>query len=340
MEVAYADAPMTKQCCKRHSKHFLPSIVVLSLLWPLCLGAAPPVSDLDRGESTRIDGVKSLGLESIPGSMPAYYSPHAEARARYLQDILGGQIAYYADVFDVRFGPIALAVLDAPQWPRVAGDEPFGMPSVDGTRPAVVVMPASWDEVTWMVVPKRAEVPPGMLRRALVNGRKWDQVKFEGCDGIGTHEVGHFVIRQLGIEPQIHWFSEFLASYAGYAYLKARHPEQALSNEIFWIVALKNSPHRFTKLDDFESKYDELQQKYPGNYGWYQLALDQRVIEVFNESGLNYLLRIRQEFPTGAPALDSAQLLDKLEMISAGWRAWSLRLEASNVKASDWPAHR
>jgi len=303
----------------------------MSLFLPLCLGAARAPSDLDSGASTRIDRVKSLGLESVPGSMPAYYSPHAEARAKFLQDLLGGEIAYYANVFDVPVGPIALAVLDATQWPKVAGDEPFGMPSVDGTRPAVVVMPASWDEVTWMVVPKRAEVPPGMLRKALANGRKWDQVKFEGCDGIGTHEVGHFIIRQLGIEPQTHWFSEFLASYTGYAYLKAKDPAQALSNEIFWTVGLKNSPHRFSKLDDFESRYDELQQKYPENYGWYQLALDQRVIEVFKESGLDYLRRIRHEFPTGAPALDSAELLDKLEMISPGWRAWSLRLEAGNV---------
>jgi hypothetical protein len=125
-----------------------------------------------------------------------------------------------------------------------------------------------------------------------------------------------------------------LASYMGYAYLKAKDPGQALSNEIFWTVGLKNSPHQFTKLDDFESKYDELQEKYPGNYGWYQLALDQRVIEVFKEGGLEYLRRIRKEFPLGAPALNSAQLLAKLEVISPGWKAWALRLEAGKVAGS------
>lgn len=325
---------MMNQSYKRSAWHTLSSIVLLSLL-PMWLHAEAPLRAVDSGESARIDAVKTLGLESIPGSLPAYYSPHAEARARYLQGLLGGEIAYYADLFNVPFDSIALAVLDAPQWPKVAGREPFGMPSVDGTNPAVVVMPASWDKVTWMVVPRRAEVPPRMLRQALANGRRWDQVKFEGCDGIGTHEVGHFIIRQLGIDPQTHWFSEFLASYVGYAYLKAKDPGQALSNEIFWTVGIKNSPHQFTKLDDFESKYDELQQKYPGNYGWYQLALDQRVVEVFGESGLDYLRRIRLEFPTGAPTLDSAQVLNKLDMIGPGWRAWSLRLEAGNVRLSE-----
>ena len=179
-----------------------------------------------------------------------------------------------------------------------------------------------------MVVHNRAEVPPAMLRKSMAAGKPWKQVQFEGCDAIGTHEVGHFIIRQLGIDAQSHWFKEFLASYVAYAYVKAKDPGQALSNEIFWTVGRKNSPHQFTKLDDFESKYNELQEKYPANYGWYPLALDQRVIEVYEASGIEYFRRVRKEFPTGVPALNSAQLLDKLAGISPGWKAWALRLEA------------
>jgi len=242
-------------------------------------------------------GIKYLNLESIPGSMPTFYSPHAQQRARYLQDLLGGEITYYVQVFHVPFRPITLAVLDPQQWPIVAGKEPYGMPSVDGTKPTVFVMPVSWDEVTWMVIPKREEVPQAMLRKALENGRKWEQVKFEGCDGIGTHEIGHSIVRQLGIEPQTKWFNEFLASYAGYAYLQAKAPAQALSNEIFWTVGLDKSPYPFTKLDDFESKDDQLQQEYPGNYGWYQLALDQRVIEIYSQRGVEYVEEVRKKVP-------------------------------------------
>lgn len=302
------------------------------LLLPLCLHGAGAESG-GSVELSRMEAIKSLRLESIPGSMPTFYSPHAEARAKYLQGLLGGEIAYYADRFHVSFTPVTMAVLDAHQWPKVAGADPYGMPSVDGTRPAVFVMPVSWDEVTWMVVPRREEVPPAMLREALANGKRWEQVKFEGCDGIGTHEIGHSIIRQLGIDPQTRWFNEFLASYAGYAYLKARAPAQALSNEIFWTVGLDNSPHPFTKLDDFESKYEQLQQKYPGNYGWYQLAFDQRVIEIYAQSGVDYLDEVRKEFPAGVGTLDSAQVLNMLEEISPGWKGWAVQLEAGKVKA-------
>jgi len=69
-----------------------------------------------------------------------------------------------------------------------------------------------------------------------------NQVRFEGCDGIGTHEVGHYIVRELRIDPQTHWFNEFLASYVGYAYLKSKAPTQALSSEIFWTAGLVTHP--------------------------------------------------------------------------------------------------
>ncbi len=309
------------------------SFLALSALLPLLLHAAGAETVSGADGSRRMDGIKSLKLESIPGSLPTFYSPHAKERARYLQGLLGGEITYYAHLFRVSFSPVAMAVLNVQQWPVIAGDEPYGMPSVEGTRPAVFVMPVSWDEVRWMVAPRREEVPPGMLQRALAKGKTWARVKFEGCDGIGTHEIGHSIIRQLGIDPQTKWFNEFLASYVGYAYLKATDPGQALSNEIFWTVGLTKSPHPFTKLDDFERKYDELQQKYPGNYGWYQLALDQRVIEIYKQSGTDYLREVRRDFPAGAPTLDSAQLLNRLERMSPGWKEWAAHLEAGTVDA-------
>jgi hypothetical protein len=285
-----------------------------------------------EAEPARMEAIKSLRLDLIPGDMPTFYSPGAQLRAKYLQTLLGGEIDYYAREFHVHFARVIMAVLNTNQWPKVVGDDPYGMPSVSEHAPYVFVMPAGWNEVTWMPFPEREEVAPAILRRALANGKTWDQIKFEGCDGIGTHEIGHSVIDQLGIDAQTHWLNEFLASYVGYAYLKTRDPQQALSNEIFWTHGLK-APHPFTKLDDFESKYVELEQKYPANYGWYQVALDQRVIEIYRQSGVGYLRTIREQFPKGAPQLDSKGVLNKLERISPGWKAWSKRLEAGDVTA-------
>jgi hypothetical protein len=311
--------------CRRLS--FAASFVLLFL----CLHIASQ-GVAGEAEPARMEAIHSLGLDSVPGDMPTFYSPGARVRAKYLQALLEGEIDYYAHQFHVHFTPVIMAVLNTNQWPKVVGDDPYGMPSVSEHEPYVFVMPASWNEVTWMPFPEREEVAPAILKLALVDGKTWDQVKFEGCDGIGTHEIGHSIIDQLGIDAQTHWLNEFLASYVGYAYLKARDPQQALSNEIFWTHGLK-APHPFTKLDDFETKYVELEQKYPANYGWYQVALDQRVIEIYRQTGVDYLRTIRAQFPKGAPRLDNQGVLNKLEGINPGWKAWSKRLEAGDVRA-------
>ncbi len=64
---------MTKPYVGGTSKQFLHLIVFFSMLLPVCLQAAPVPSGPDSGESNRIDAIKSLGLESIPGSMRAFY---------------------------------------------------------------------------------------------------------------------------------------------------------------------------------------------------------------------------------------------------------------------------
>lgn len=306
-------------------------VTVLSILTPFAFFGAPQGASAGP-ESSRLEAIQSLGLASLPGSMPTFYSPQSEVRARYLQALLGGEIDYYSNQFQVRFAPVTMAVLNTRQWSKVAGGDPYGMPSVGDTNPYVFVMPASWSQVTWMPFPKRAAVPPVILRQALAKGKTWDEVKFEGCDGIGTHEIGHTIIDQLGIDPKTHWFNEFLASYVGYAYLKAKHPPEALASEIFWTQGLDVS-HPFTKLSDFESKYEELEQKYPANYGWYQLALDQRVMEIYRVSGVQFLRSIRSAFPKLGSRLDSNQVLEKLEALTPGWKSWSTRVEAGDIEA-------
>ena len=305
---------------------------LIFLILPSALYAAPR-NELGAPDSRRMAAIRSLALPSLAGSMQTYFSPGTAAtRVRHLQNLIGGEVDYYSSLFHIRFATIDMAVLDVNQWAPVVGGDPYGMPSVDGTNPYVFVMPASWEPVTWMPFPKRANVPALILEQALKGGRTWDEVKFDGCDGIGTHEVGHAIIHQLGIDAQTHWFDEFLASYVGYAYLKAKHPQEALATEIFWTQGL-DAPHPLTRLADFERRYDELEQKHPANYGWYQLALDQRAIELFHRRGVAFLKAVRLEFAKGGPKLDTAELLKKLERLDPGWIAWSQRVETGTIKA-------
>jgi hypothetical protein len=70
-----------------------------------------------------------------------------------------------------------------------------------------------------------------------------------------------------------------------------------------------------------------------GLYAWYQLAFDQRVIEIYQRGGVDFLRQVQARFLRGRPPLNGAQVLDKLETMSPGWKTWSARVEARNVSA-------
>ncbi len=67
--------------------------------------AAASMSSVDAEESPRMAAIRSLGLDSVPGGMQTFYSPHAEARAK-------GEIEFYPDQFHVAFCPVTMAVLN------------------------------------------------------------------------------------------------------------------------------------------------------------------------------------------------------------------------------------
>jgi hypothetical protein len=71
----------------------------------------------------------------LPGAMPVYYSPGQKNRARFLQNLLSGEIAFYASTFNVRFSPITLAVLNPDQWGKVVVFA-YGFPSMS-SRPSL-----------------------------------------------------------------------------------------------------------------------------------------------------------------------------------------------------------
>jgi hypothetical protein len=233
----------------------------------------------------------------------------------------------------VQFAPVTLAVLTPDHWPKIV-DEPYGMPSISDSPPYVFVMPESWEGVTWMPFPKREDTDPDLVARALVAGRTWNRVRLECGDGIGTHEIGHSIVRQLGIAPQVLWLDELLASYVGYAYLAAKDPMRALSTDIFATDGLKHSAHPFTRLEDFESNYTTLSQKYPANYVWYQFSFDQRVRQTFRQRGVDFLRQLQVTLPTGGPKLDTTQVLAKLETINPGWEAWAARVNSGEISRS------
>ena len=260
----------------------------------------------------------------LSGAMPTYYSPGQKKRAQFLQNLIAGEIGFYSDAFGMHFAPITLAVLDPQQWSKVVIFS-YGFPTIS-LPPYIFTMPSDWSKSNAVPFPAKEDVDAATLKRARAEGHSWKELQFEGGDGIGTHEIGHAIIRQLGIDTQTRWFLEFLASYIGYAYLQARQPREVLGNEVFWTVGYAKTPHPHSDLEYMETNHRDLVTKYPVNYAWYQFALDQRVLAVYRQEGLGFISKVKQSFPGGGPKLNTAQVLEKLESIDSGWKAWAAAL--------------
>jgi hypothetical protein len=292
----------------------------------------PSLYELFSGP-VRQKNLDSLHDPSLPGAMQAFYSPGFRVRAEFLQNLLTGEFDYYSKKFGTEFAPVTLAVLTPEQWTKVV-PFPYALPSMTMTRPYIFTMPSDWSKSTTFPFPQKKDVDLATLNRARSEGHTWETLRWEGGDGIGTHEIGHSISWQLGIDPHVHWFAEFLASYIGYAYLKAEHPEEVLGNELFWKAGFLNTPHPHTSIEYLETHYKEIPIQDPANYAWYEFALDQRLLEVYQQQGFDFLVKVRNSFPVDASKLNTAEVLDRLEAMQPGWKAWAQRMESIHGTAS------
>jgi hypothetical protein len=86
----------------------LPAVALWCVLLLSNHGKAQDLTAAEFDGHRRLDGIRSLGLDELPGRMPAYYSPSARARAKELQALLNGEAEYYAALFRMRFAPLTL----------------------------------------------------------------------------------------------------------------------------------------------------------------------------------------------------------------------------------------
>lgn len=268
--------------------------------------------------------VDALGLAQLPPAVPAWHVKGAGPRAEYLQRLLGEQRAYYREVFGVDV-PIGVAVLDPEHWSKVAPKVPYGLPFVSA-EPYTAAMPASWDEVRWLPFPNKAQGSPALVLEADRLGLDWDAALRSGADLIVTHEFGHTLVHKLGLDPRSFWLGELLATYAGYAFIMERRPKLAAPNRLF-NLSVANGPHPQTSLKYLDENYRTLATKNPANYGWYQGRIFERAEVVYRQEGLGFFAKVRTAFAARNPKTHE-EVLDTLESISPGWKAWAAGMAA------------
>lgn len=268
--------------------------------------------------------IKTLGIASLSGKIPAYYSSGHRQHAEKLQSAIEDMNAFFQERLRVQTN-VVLALLDSKGWTDVTGDR-YGLPMVTGT-PLVIFMPATSDSPAFGLMMARKEaIPPGTLQTFLKdNAISFEALADQFVDLIGFHELGHTLTAQFGIDPKNRWLSEFLASYWSYAYISERQPEW---KRVFDLLGRPSEVRpKNTSLEDFERLYTGVD-----DYGWYQGMFEARIREIYPELGLKFLRDLRRDFPSNgdspgfaplASRMKPELLLERLEKIAPGFQEWA-----------------
>ena len=271
--------PMTHAL--RHS--LLAIILVLSSGCADPVTVAGPTSEPEHRQA--VHELQSLGLESLPGPIPTYYSPGARERAEMLQAWLRSADTFFQDRLKIAPG-FELVVLSPEHW-AVLSPGPYGVPFYT-SNPNRVVMPAIPEQavVTQIYSASRVALPAGAAAELQAVGVSYDDAVLQVLDYIGFHEVGHVYITALGYHPgnSPRWLSELLATYAAYSYLQAEQPSaitvwDALSEALLGFVQPSSR-----SLEDF----NELGARGlgPATYGWFQSHFNLRDTQVVHQRPL------------------------------------------------------
>jgi hypothetical protein len=290
----------------------------------LCLSAT--ATSAQTPPQSRIARVEALKAPVIDGRIRTYYSAGREIRARELQALMTAQKDYYRDALGVEVD-LALAVFDPKDWAAAEPRLPFGIPSVSAS-PHVALMPARWADSKLGFFPQATTAPPELTARVRAAGLDWTRTLELGADGIIGHEFGHTLVGAYGIRAPNHWVNELLATYAGYAFMKAKRPDQAFAFDVFNGLGLK-AAHRHSSLPDYHAKYMEILTTDPGSVQWYQAQFLERVKAVHAVQGVDFLRRAKAAFPVGQPKLSEAEVMARLEALHPGWTEWAEAMEAT-----------
>lgn len=200
-----------------------------------------------------------------------FYSNGFEARASSITGRVDKAMAYYQQLLD--FKPaVTLLVLSQADWSSYTNFPVYGMPHYNNDKTLVV---AAEDNAFWKsFLPPLDQLPPGIRNQVETVYRTGDnslsmQAFF---DLLALHELGHAFHFQGKLNMQRKWMGELFVNILLHTYIAEKEPGSLPALTLFpnMVIANGTKEFTFTSLKDVEERYDEIGQRHPKNYGWYQ----------------------------------------------------------------------
>lgn len=229
--------------------------------------------------------LNQLPQEGIP-QIKLFYSIGQEARAAETGSTTRKAYAYLQELLD--FTPeVNVLVLSKEDWSKYTTFPVYGMPHYNGKKTLIV---AAEDNSFWSsFLPPSDQLPPTLLpeiKKAYTtpNGELSLRPFF---DLLVIHELGHVFHFQAKLNIQRKWLQELFVNILLHSYVADNEPERLPPLVMFPRMVLSGGTQdlTYTTLMDIEARYDEIGQKFPVNYGWYQSRWHAAAASIYDTAG-------------------------------------------------------
>ncbi len=229
-------------------------------------------------------------LEKLDVAQKIYFSSGAKDRASKIGNNVAGAEEYFIKELKVK-PDYTLLVLSESDWKKFA--HPNAIYGIPHFLPDGRLIVAAHNNEFW----NRNLPPLDKLPKEVA-----DQVRAAYTDETGTvslkaffdllaiHELGHAFQKASGMVNQRHWTSELLCNLLLHAYVAEKDPGLLPALTLFpemTVNFMNPANFQFTSLRDFETHYDEIAQKHPDNYGWYQCRFHSAAAQIYNTAGVD-----------------------------------------------------
>ena len=239
-----------------------------------------------------------------------YYSSGAEIKARRMADQLDRVINFYTENFE--FTPsVSVLILSKNDWNNYSKSVVYGMPHYTDKKTLIV---AAENNSFWnSFIPPLEKLSKELAK--LISETYSDKnggVTMEPFfDLLAIHELGHAYHKQGGLFMQRNWMSEVFVNIFLHSYVAEKEPNLLPALTIFPQMVVSNTNTadlKYTSLKDLEAFYNEIAQKYPQNYGWYQCRWHMEAGKIYDTGGLEIIKKLWSALKDQKSSLDDSAL--------------------------------
>jgi len=250
-------------------------------------------------------------LVSLDGyKTKVYFSSGNDERAIIVAERMDNVLDFYKKIID--FEPkVTLLILSPADWGKFTTFPVYGMPHYDEIR-EILIMASDNNDFWNSFIPPVDRLPKELADKISAtyvdeNGNLSMQAFF---DLLAIHEIGHAYHFQAGLNVHRKWMGELFCNILLHTYIAEKEPEQLPALTVFpqMVIAGGKEDYTYTNLVDIEERYDEIGQKYPQNYGWYQCRWHSAAGNIYDAGGVDTFTKLWDALAAQKENLNNSEL--------------------------------